>query len=50
VRNAPPDAVIVADGTSCREQIGHGAGRKALHVARVLAAAIDDPVVQGGKP
>jgi Fe-S oxidoreductase len=40
VRNAPPEAVIVADGTSCREQIGHGAGRAALHVARVLAASL----------
>ena len=36
VRNAP-DALIVADGTSCRHQIADGAGREALHVARVLA-------------
>jgi FAD/FMN-containing dehydrogenase/Fe-S oxidoreductase len=36
VRSAP-DAVIVADGTSCRHQIADGAGRTALHVARVLA-------------
>ena len=35
---AAPDAIIVADGTSCRHQIGDGAGREALHVARVLAA------------
>jgi Fe-S oxidoreductase len=35
IRNAP-DAIVVADGTSCRQQIGHGAGREALHVARVL--------------
>jgi FAD/FMN-containing dehydrogenase/Fe-S oxidoreductase len=31
-----PDALIVADGTSCRHQIADGANRKALHVARVL--------------
>jgi Fe-S oxidoreductase len=31
-----PDALVVADGTSCRHQIADGAGRKALHVARVL--------------
>jgi len=37
VRQAPPDALIVADGTSCRHQIGDGTGREALHVARVLA-------------
>lgn len=36
VRGAP-DALIVADGTSCRHQIADGAGRDALHVARVLA-------------
>ena len=34
---AAPDAIIVADGTSCRHQIADGAGRAALHVARVLA-------------
>ena len=34
---AAPDAIIVADGTSCRQQIADGAGREALHVARVLA-------------
>jgi FAD/FMN-containing dehydrogenase/Fe-S oxidoreductase len=35
---AAPAATIVADGTSCRHQIADGAGREALHVARVLAA------------
>ena len=34
---AAPDALIVADGTSCRHQIADGAGREAVHVARVLA-------------
>ncbi len=32
-----PDAVIVADGTSCRHQIEHGAQRQALHAAALLA-------------
>jgi Fe-S oxidoreductase len=36
VRRAP-DAILVADGTSCRHQIADGAGRQALHVARLLA-------------
>jgi FAD/FMN-containing dehydrogenase/Fe-S oxidoreductase len=40
VRKADADTIIVADGTSCREQIGHGTGRKALHVARVLAGSL----------
>ena len=40
LRKAPPDALFVADGTSCRGQIEHGAGRPAIHVARVLAEAL----------
>jgi Fe-S oxidoreductase len=40
VREAPADAIIVADGTSCRHQIYDGAGREAVHVARVLAASL----------
>ncbi|HEV2000735.1 MAG TPA: FAD-linked oxidase C-terminal domain-containing protein, partial [Xanthobacteraceae bacterium] len=37
VREAAPDTFVVADGTSCRQQIRDGAGREAIHVARVLA-------------
>jgi Fe-S oxidoreductase len=40
VREAPAKAWVVADGTSCRAQIRDGAGREAMHVARVLAAAL----------
>jgi FAD/FMN-containing dehydrogenase/Fe-S oxidoreductase len=40
VRKAPVDAIIVADGTSCRHQIHDGAGREAIHVARVLAKSL----------
>ena len=40
VRKAAPDALIVADGTSCRHQIHDGAGRDAVHVARVLEQAL----------
>jgi FAD/FMN-containing dehydrogenase/Fe-S oxidoreductase len=40
VRKAEPDTLIVADGTSCRHQIADGAGREALHVARVLAMSV----------
>jgi Fe-S oxidoreductase len=42
VRAAKEDTVIVADGTSCRHQIRDFTERKALHVARVLADALDD--------
>jgi len=41
VRKAPPDALIVADGTSCRHQIYDGTKRAALHVARVLEMSLD---------
>ena len=40
VRKAPAGAIIVADGTSCRHQIHDGAGREAVHVARVLAMGL----------
>jgi Fe-S oxidoreductase len=39
---AAPDALIVADGTSCRHQIADGASRQALHLARVLADHLVD--------
>ncbi|QYD73133.1 FAD-binding protein [Paraburkholderia edwinii] len=39
IRNAG-DALIVADGTSCRHQIADGTQAEALHVARVLEAAL----------
>ena len=40
VRSAPRDALLVADGTSCRSQIAHGSGREAVHAAVVLARAL----------
>lgn len=42
VRQAPADAPIIADGFSCRHQIRDGSGREALHVAVLLAQALDD--------
>jgi Fe-S oxidoreductase len=35
-----PDAVVVADGTSCRHQIADGAQRQALHAATLLASLL----------
>ncbi len=43
VRAADADTLIVADGTSCRHQIADGAQREAMHVARVLEAALPRP-------
>jgi Fe-S oxidoreductase len=41
VRKASADTVIIADGTSCRHQIRDGAGREAIHVARLLAECLE---------
>jgi Fe-S oxidoreductase len=43
IRKAPAEALIVADGTSCRHQIADGAQRTAVHVSRVLEAALAAP-------
>ena len=40
VRAAGAGTLVVADGMSCKHQIAHGAGRHALHVAEVYAAAL----------
>ncbi len=40
VRRAPADALIVADGTSCRHQIHDGTKRATVHVARVMAMSV----------
>jgi len=42
VRDAASDTILVADGVSCRHQIADGAGREALHVARVLHRALGE--------
>jgi Fe-S oxidoreductase len=47
VRKAPDDAIIVADGTSCRHQIHDGTGRAALHVARVLQRSLANASTSG---
>jgi Fe-S oxidoreductase len=40
IKNSSPDAILVADGTSCRHQIADGTGRRAMHVARLLESAL----------
>jgi Fe-S oxidoreductase len=37
-----PDAIVVADGTSCRHQIRDGAQREAVHVAVLLAQQLQN--------
>ena len=43
LRDCPADGMIVAAGASCRQQIAHGTGRRALHLAEALASALDAP-------
>jgi FAD/FMN-containing dehydrogenase/Fe-S oxidoreductase len=43
VRAAGPDAVILADGFSCRTQLDHLAGRRAIHLAELLAGPQAEP-------
>ncbi|WP_084718924.1 FAD-binding and (Fe-S)-binding domain-containing protein [Streptacidiphilus carbonis] len=44
VRGTAPDALVLADGFSCRTQIEQGGtGRSALHLAEALALALDGP-------
>ncbi len=40
VRAAAYDTVVVASGTSCRHQIDHFTGRRALHLAEALALTL----------
>lgn len=40
VRKAGEDTMIVANGFSCREQVGQGLGRRPLHIAEVLQQAL----------
>ena len=40
IRKADPDAVIVAPGFSCRLQIEHFTGRKAVHPATLLQSLV----------
>ncbi|MGW0765583.1 FAD-binding and (Fe-S)-binding domain-containing protein [Streptomyces sp. NPDC002676] len=48
VRRTPQDALVIADGFSCRTQIEQGrTGRRPLHLAEVLARALDSSSTSG---
>ncbi|MEV6742228.1 FAD-linked oxidase C-terminal domain-containing protein [Streptomyces sp. NPDC051104] len=40
VRAASEDTVVVATGVSCRQQISHGGGRRALHPVELVRSAL----------
>jgi Fe-S oxidoreductase len=42
MRDASPETVLAACGTSCRHQIAEGAGREARHIVRILDEASAD--------
>ena len=44
VRQAAADTFIIADGFSCREQIAQSTDRQALHLAEVIAIALQGTV------
>jgi Fe-S oxidoreductase len=47
VRDAAEDALVVADGFSCRQQIAHGTERRALHLAQVLQLGLREGATTG---
>ena len=40
LRNSKSETIIAAPGTSCREQIKHGANKEALHPIEILYNAL----------
>jgi Fe-S oxidoreductase len=51
VRQAARDALIIADGFSCREQIAQTTARQALHLAQVMQMALrEGPKGAAGTP
>ena len=40
IRDASEETVLVANGTSCRQQIKHGSSRVAIHIAQLLKNAL----------
>jgi len=46
IRQDKTEAIVVADGTSCRHQIKDGTDRQAKHVARVLEDVLDNEGVR----
>jgi Fe-S oxidoreductase len=42
VRDADEDAIIMADGFSCKTQVAQGTDRRPLHTAQVIKMALDE--------
>ncbi|MFF0567067.1 FAD-binding and (Fe-S)-binding domain-containing protein [Streptomyces sp. NPDC004041] len=50
VRAAEPGTELLADGFSCRTQLDQLAGRRARHLAEVIAEALPESAPEGGAP
>ncbi|MER5976848.1 FAD-binding and (Fe-S)-binding domain-containing protein [Streptomyces sp. NPDC001857] len=50
VREAPPEAAVLADGYSCRTQLEQLAGVRGRHLAEVLAEALEGASGEGTSP
>ncbi|MGW1889975.1 FAD-binding and (Fe-S)-binding domain-containing protein [Streptomyces sp. NPDC002004] len=50
VRSAPSDAVLLADGYSCRTQLDQLTGHRGRHLAEVLAEGLDAQAGTGADP
>jgi Fe-S oxidoreductase len=46
---AAPGALVLADGFSCRLQVSHATGRRAMHLAELLADLLDERRVSRGE-
>jgi hypothetical protein len=40
MRRLPPDAMVLSDGFSCRQQIAQGTGRRPLHLGEAVRMAL----------
>lgn len=49
VRNAAPGTELLADGFSCRTQLDQLAGRRARHLAEVVAEAVEEASTAAGE-
>ncbi len=47
IRDLPPEVPVVAMGISCRQQIAHGARRRALHLAELLWQRQQEEATEG---
>ncbi|WP_460904984.1 FAD-binding and (Fe-S)-binding domain-containing protein [Paraburkholderia jirisanensis] len=47
LRAAAPQTIVLTNGFSCREQIEHGTGRTALHIAQLAQRALAAGTVRG---